>query len=208
MNAWTIRFAAWLLAVAVSVAAAVAGAGTWNAVDDAATRSAVDAATRSVGDAGTLGFVATQAGQPFEGRFKRFQTNIAFDPDDLAASRADVTIDMASAVTGDPQKDAALPLPEWFDVKTHPHAHFIVRSFRHVGGDRFEAAADLTIRNVTREVVLPFEFTADGDGARVTGDLDIDRSDFGVGQGPWTSDQWIGHRVTVTISLRAVPALR
>lgn len=183
----------------LSVALALVGAALMMPVVDAGAaswRATIDGEAR-------IGFTATQTGQPIEGRFERFQTEIAFEPDDLAASRAEVAIDMASARTGDPQKDAALPLPEWFDVANHPEARFLVRSFRRLDDDRFEATAKLTIRGATRDVVLPFTFTREGDRGRVVGALTIDRTDFGVGQGPWASDQWIAHPVTISIDLPA-----
>jgi polyisoprenoid-binding protein YceI len=150
-----------------------------------------------------LSFAGIQAGIPFEGRFGRFSATIRFDPGDLTASRVAVVISTASAATGDKQRDAALPQGEWFDVATFPEARFETVGFRHLGGSRYEAAARLTIRSVTRDVLLPFNLEISGDRAVTEGSLVLVRTDYGVGQGPWTTGQWVALDVTVTLRLVA-----
>ncbi|MEI9984667.1 MAG: YceI family protein [Aliidongia sp.] len=66
-----------------------------------------------------------------------------------------MTIDLASARTGDTQRDTALPQPEWFDVASHPQASFEADHFIAKGGDSYEAPGKLTIRGTGRDVVLP-----------------------------------------------------
>ena len=157
-------------------------------------------------EASVLGFEGTQTGTPFTGRFERFDATIRFDPDAPEAARADVVIDMASARTGDAQKDGALPGADWFDIASHKQARFVAEGFRALGGDRFEAPGTLELRGTSLPVVLPFTFTRDGAGARVTGALAIDRTAYGVGQGAWASDAWVGHSVRITLDLIARPA--
>ena len=72
--------------------------------------SAAQAATWTV-DAphSRLGFTGSQSGSAFAGRFTRWTAEIDFDPAQPARGHALVTIDMASATTGDLQKDEALP---------------------------------------------------------------------------------------------------
>jgi polyisoprenoid-binding protein YceI len=152
-----------------------------------------------------LGFTAIQAGAPFEGSLKRFTADIRFDAKDLAASRAVVIIDMASAETGSLERDVALQGADWFAVSRFPQARFETKGFRSLGGDRFEAEADLTIRDITRTVVLPFTLEPVANGVRARGELIIDRTTFGVGQGQWASPQWIPFPVTVRFDLLATP---
>lgn len=150
-----------------------------------------------------LSFVGTQMGAPFEGEFKRFTAVIAFDPADLASSHVVVTIDMASAETGNGDRDQLLPGADWFDVANHPQARFETRGFRHVGGQGYEAQTTLTIRGTSREVTLPFTLAIADDTARVEGATTIRRSDFGVGQGQWANATVVGQDVTVRVALTA-----
>ena len=150
-----------------------------------------------------LGFSGTQTGVPFKGSFGAWQAEISFDPAHPEAGHAKVTIDLASARTGDTQRDTALPQPEWFDTATHPQASFEADHFVAKGGDAYEAPGKLTIRGTTKDVVLPFTLAITGDQAVVKGHLGLVRSDFGIGQGPWSSGQWVALEVGVDVDLTA-----
>lgn len=150
-----------------------------------------------------LGFAGNQSGTVFEGRFTNWQADIDFDPARPAAGHAVVTIDMASAVTGDATRDQSLPQADWFAVKAFPQARFEAREFRARGGNAFETSGDLTIRGVKKPVVLPFTLDIDGDVAHAKGRLSLLRTDFGVGQGAWSTAEMVGLEVSVTIDLTA-----
>lgn len=150
-----------------------------------------------------LGFAGKQGGTAFEGRFKSWSATIDFDPAAPESGKAVVTIDMASASTGDPQKDGALPQPEWFNAAKTPQARFEATSFRPKGGNAYEAVGTLTIRDVSKPVVLPFTLDIQGDTAKAKGKLDLVRTDYGVGQGPWASGQAVALEVSVVIDLTA-----
>jgi polyisoprenoid-binding protein YceI len=148
-----------------------------------------------------LGFEGTMAGVAFEGRFLRWEGRISFDPAQSDRGGAVVTIDMSSAETGDRQKDAALPQSDWFDAKTFPKATFEAQSFRGNSGNAYEAIGTLTIRDVKKPVVMPTTIEVTGTTLHATGHLDLVRSDYGVGQGAWTSDQWVALNVGVTFEV-------
>lgn len=150
-----------------------------------------------------LGFRATQTGTAFEGRFERFEAAILFDPEDLSGSRVEVTVDMASAATGDRQRDAALPASEWFRVRDFPNAVFRAEDFIGTGEGRYEARGSLTIRDVTRPLTLPFTLRMEGDRGRAEGEVTLLRTDFGVGQGEFATDQWVGLDVGVQFTIVA-----
>ncbi|MBB5519915.1 YceI family protein [Amphiplicatus metriothermophilus] len=178
-------------AVAESAAEApAAGAHVWT-LDPAASR---------------LVFAATQTGERFEGRFEDFSADIAFDPDDPESASIAVTVDLASARTGDRQRDAALPGRDWFHVREHPTARFVSDAVAKTGENAYEARGTLTIRGVSKEVALPFTLTIDGDRAHAEGSLVIDRTDFGVGQGEFATGQWVGLDVDVSFVVEATRA--
>jgi polyisoprenoid-binding protein YceI len=151
----------------------------------------------------TLKFVATQAGGEFEGRFKRFTPAITFAPDDLAHARFAVEIDSTSAETGETDRDNTLKGKDFFAVAQWPAAHFETLSFRAIGTGGYEATGKLTLRNVTREVRLPFTFkpAADGSTAVLAGGATIRRLDYGVGQGEWSDTEWVGNDVRIRFEL-------
>lgn len=150
-----------------------------------------------------LGFVGDQTGKNFEGAFRKYEATIVLDPDDPANARIEVTVDMTSAVTGDKQRDSALPGSDWFKAKEFPVARYVARSVEKKADGSYVAAGELTIRGVTKRVPLPFTLKLDGKEATAKGEATLIRSDFGVGQGEFADATWVGLGVKVTIDLRA-----
>jgi len=165
-----------MLAVATLLMAAPASAATW----------IVDR------DASHLTFSGTQTGARFEGRFASPEKG-----------KIVAVIDVASARTGDAQRDTAIPQAEWFDAGAFPQARFETASIRAKGGNSYEAVGTLTLRGISRDVVLPFTLDIQDGVAKAQGKLDLIRTDFGIGQGPWASGQWVGLDVGVSVDLVA-----
>jgi len=151
-----------------------------------------------------LGFVGSQGGSPFEGKFTRWSARIDYDPAKPEAAKVTVDIDMTSAQTGDAQKDQSLPGAEWFDTKAFPKARFEAAGFKTKGANAFETPGTLTIRGMGKSVVLPFTLDLTGGQAHAKGRLDIVRTDFGIGQGEWKSGDMVALQVAVTFDLEAV----
>jgi len=151
----------------------------------------------------TLGFSTAWSGQPIEGGFKRWDGDILFSPDALAKSKLTIRVDLASVTTGDDQRDATLPTPDWFDATAHPTAVFTASRFKAVGHDRFVANGTLTLRGVTRPVAVAFTLKIDGQDATAQGSAAVDRTAFGVGQGEWAATDQIPAEVKLSFSLKA-----
>jgi polyisoprenoid-binding protein YceI len=150
-----------------------------------------------------LNFSGVQTGAPFQGRFDKWTAEIMFDPAHPEAAYVKVTIDLASARTGDTQRDTALPQPDWFDVKDFPQATFEATGFVAHGGDAFETPGKLTIRDMSKVIVLPFTLAVTGNSANAKGHITLMRTNFGVGQGEWSSNEWVAFEVGVDFDLVA-----
>ena len=134
----------------------------------------------------TVGFVARHLMvTKVRGRFEEFEGSITVGADPLASS-AQAAISTASLTTGSPDRDGHVKSDDFLAVETFPTMRFASRRVSHVAGDRFTVVGDLTVKDVTREVVL--EVTIDGvardpwGGERlaVTASTEIDREDFGI----------------------------
>ena len=180
------RFAVVLAALAIAPPA-LAAPPAWT-VDHAASK---------------VGIGSTFDGQAVGGSFRKWDADIRFDPKDLAHSSANVTIDVGSAATGDQDRDAALPDTPWFYAAKYPKATFVSHSFKALGGNRYEAAGDLTVRGVTKPLTLPFTLVITGDTAKMNAAVSVNRLAFGVGQGEWATTEVIPAAVQVTIALTA-----
>jgi polyisoprenoid-binding protein YceI len=154
-----------------------------------------------VADKSWLGFKGTAAGAPFGGRFARWLAQISFDPDKPEAGHVEVTVDMASAVTGDKDKDDALPQPAWFDAKAFPQATFAAQSFRAKGGHDYDAVGTLALRDVNKPVVMPVTIEVDGNTLHASGHLDLIRTDYNVGM--TTGANWIALEVVADFAVTA-----
>jgi polyisoprenoid-binding protein YceI len=87
------------------------------------------------------------------GRFDDFSIDAEIDEGDLTRSRGTVTVRTGSVDTREARRDGHLASPDFFDAQTYPEMTYAVR--RVDGGDgRYAITGDLTIKDVTREVVL------------------------------------------------------
>lgn len=150
-----------------------------------------------------IGFKGAMNGAAFTGAFRRWTADIAFDPKNLAASKAVVVVDVSSAATGDADRDQALPTADWFSAGRFPKATFATSSIKNTGGDHYVAQGTLSMRGVTRPVALPFTLDIAGDTARMNGSVTLDRTAFGIGQGQWANGQVVDTKVAVVVAVTA-----
>jgi polyisoprenoid-binding protein YceI len=155
-------------------------------------------------------FTGRQMDVPSTGRFKTFSAKVRFDPGNLTESAVDVVIDPASADTGNPDMDTELKRPNWFAVERFREARFATTALRAKGGNAYEAAAWLTIRDVTQEVVMPFKLDIGDDStdpgqllAQASGDVTISRTKYGIGQAEWSDTNVVGDEVGIHIDVVA-----
>jgi polyisoprenoid-binding protein YceI len=157
----------------------------------------------------SLEFTFDQAGARNKGKFTRFAVSFDFSPENLAAGRLDVTVEMSSADTGDKERDDTLRGEDLFAVAKFPQAHYMATQLTKTPTG-YEAVGKLTLRGVTRDVRVPFTFrTATENGASVgymSGQSTVRRLDFGVGQGDWKATDQLGNDVAVSFALRLTAA--
>ncbi len=172
--------------------------------------SAADAPVWTVEDGSLVGFVVKQGGGPVEGRFERFEAEIAFDPGAPESGQVTVVIDVGSINSENRERDDTIRSADLFDVATWPTARFAAARLNAGEGGGFEAHGELTLRDVTREVVLPFTLEVqdhpEADGqlqARAAGELEVLRLDYGIGQGIWRDTSVVADQVVIKIDIVA-----
>jgi polyisoprenoid-binding protein YceI len=171
-------------------------------------RAATDGRYAGTPAASRLTFTFEQAGAAASGQFRTFSTRLA-TAGDGAPTTLEVEVALGSLDTKDRERDEALRGAEFFDVKRFPEGRFVSQRVTAKGEGRFEAAGRLTIRDVTRDVAIPFTLKRSGTGTpqEMTGEVTIRRLEFGVGQGEWRSTEWVGDpvRVSFTVPLGRAP---
>jgi len=152
----------------------------------------------------TLTFATKYQGEVFVGRFPAFSTRLSFDPASLATAKLDVAIPLAGAATGDGERDSSLKGADFFDVAKYPQARFVSTKFRALGGGRYAADGQLTLRGVARPATLTFTW-APGAKPVLTGKATVKRLDFGVGGGDWADTGLIPNEVAVSTRVVLAP---
>ena len=148
------------------------------------------------------------------GRFADVRGTIRLDGDDLTQASVEAEIATASIDTRQEQRDAHLRSPDFFEVEKYPTITFRSTSVERIQNDRYRITGDLTIRDVTREVVL--EGTDEGRGRDPWGGdrlgfsaaTTIDRRDFGLtwNQALETGGVLVSNEIKIAIDLEAVKA--
>lgn len=111
--------------------------------------------------------------------------DLDFNPDDLAASSVRVSMDVASIDTGQEMRDNHLRSADFFDAERFPTIEFVSTRIE-PDGDEYAIHGDLTIRGVSRPVVLDAEYAGTvpnmkgGLSAGFSARTKINREDFGL----------------------------
>ena len=91
------------------------------------------------------------------GVFQGLKGSIIFDDKDLAGSKFDVTIDVATINTGNGMKNTHAKSEKWLDATKYPTIHFVSSSIA-ATANGFEAKGSLEIHGVKKDFTLPFTF--------------------------------------------------
>ncbi len=147
-----------------------------------------------------------------KGRFGQLEGTIEADEANPTASSVRATIDVASIDTHDEQRDAHLRSDDFFNAEKYPHITFVSKRVERVDDENYRVVGDLTIRDVTKEVVLDTEFEGQvrdpygNQRAGFTATTQINRGDFGVSFNGVleTGGVIVGDKVKITLHIEAV----
>ena len=120
------------------------------------------------------------------GQFTDVKGTVAVDERDPTSAKIDITIATQSVTTGDEKRDGHLRSPDFFDVERFPAITFRSKRVEGRSGNSFRVLGDLTIRDVTREVVVDVELLGRAqdpggdDRAAVEARTQINRGDYGL----------------------------
>jgi polyisoprenoid-binding protein YceI len=154
-------------------------------------------------DKSAINFTYQQMGVKMDGRFKKFASQLSFDPAKPAAARAAFDVDLASIDAGSSEADEEVAGKSWFNTKAFPTAHFASNSVKAFGSNRYEVAGKLTIKGQTRDVVVPATFTAQGNTGVFDGSFTIRRGDFSIGEGAWAKFDIVANDIAIKFRVTA-----
>jgi len=148
-----------------------------------------------------IAFTSKQMGVPVDGKFRKWDAQMAFDPKKPDAGTVSFSVDTASAGFGSPETDAEVPKAVWFNAAAFPKATFQSSAMKALGGGKFEVAGKLAIKGSTRDVVVPVALAQSGGMTTATGAFTIKRLDFKIGDGEWADTSMVANDVQVKFKL-------
>ncbi|WP_434516753.1 YceI family protein [Dechloromonas sp. ARDL1] len=154
-------------------------------------------------DKSTINFTYKQMGVAVDGKFKKFASQLNFDPAKPTAAKATFDVDLASVDTGAPEGDQEVAGKPWFNTKAFPTAKFVSGTIKPLGGNKYEVAGQLSIKGKTQEVIVPATFTAQGNTGVFDGSFTIRRADFSIGEGSWAKFDIVANDVLIKFRITA-----
>ncbi len=92
------------------------------------------------------------------GWFEKFDGTFDLNEQDPAKTSIEVKIDAASINTREPQRDGHLRSPDFFNAEQYPYLTFMSTRVDVLDSNHAKLYGDLTIRDVTKPVVIDVEF--------------------------------------------------
>jgi polyisoprenoid-binding protein YceI len=131
------------------------------------------------------------------GMLSGVKASVQFNPSQLATSSIEATADVTTINTDNDQRDEHLRSAEYFDAQHYPRISMKSVSFTHKSGNNYVGKFNVTIKDKTKQLDVPFTYTENGNTAAITGTVKLNRLDFGVGG----SSLVLSNDVTATIQV-------
>lgn len=124
------------------------------------------------------------------------QANVQFNPANLPASSIEATADVKTINTDNDERDSHLKSEDFFEVARYPKITMNSVSLSKKGSN-YVGKFNVTIKNKTKQLELPFSYVQSGSSETFKGTLKLNRLDFGVGD----SSLVLSNDVTVNIEI-------
>lgn len=146
--------------------------------------------------ASRITFNFQQMNVPMDGSFKKFSGKINFDAAKPETSKIEMLVDAASISVYE-EADSEVVKPEWLNASVFPQARFVSKSIKALGNGRYLAHGTLSIKGISREIAVPFDYKAQGVNASVDGQFTLKRADYKIGEGEWSAFDIVANDVLV-----------
>ncbi|MFZ3322842.1 MAG: YceI family protein [Usitatibacter sp.] len=142
-------------------------------------------------------FAFTQMNVAVEGKFRKFDATIAFDPARPETAKASFEVDVGSIDLGTDEGNTEARRKTWLGVDAFPKATFTATSVKALGGGKFEARGPLAIKGASREIVATFTVSDAGGIRTVEGQFPMKRLQYKIGENEWADTDTVADDVLV-----------
>lgn len=162
----------------------------------------------------SFSFDVTHIYATVRGHFTDYSGTFRFDPENLKDSSFDIKVMVNSVDTNNRKRDNHLLSGDFFDAGKYPEMSFVSSAIEPINEDQYRMTGNLTIKNVTRQISVPFTYFGSrvnpfNDQQLVAGfetRIAIDRLDYHVGTGKYYDMGVAGKDVTIIITLEMIRA--
>ncbi len=148
----------------------------------------------------TVTFKIKNAGFTVDGTFGGLKAKIIFDASKSFSNTIEASVEAKTLNTGSTGRDNHIKKEEYFGVDKHPIISLSATTFAKQPDGSFKGYFKLTIKNTTKDILIPFTFTEKDGKGKFLGKFIIDRRDYGVGE----SSIILSNNVTILIEANVV----
>ncbi|MCZ6900662.1 MAG: YceI family protein [Bacteroidetes bacterium] len=154
-------------------------------------------------------FAITHFFTPVEGRFNSFDLVFNFNPDDLATSNIEATINVESIYTNNDRRDSDLRSDTFFDADNYPEIKFKSSKIEKTDENTYNVHGEITIKQTTKNITIPFKVLGVTDHPRrenvqimgVSAEIMLNRLDYEIGTGNWVATTVLSNEVKIRLQL-------
>jgi len=115
------------------------------------------------------------------GTFGGLQADINFDKSHPDSSRIEASIDVNTLNSDNTMRDNHLKSEDYFDAARYPKIYMKSVYVKHKSGNEYTGTFNITIKDKTKELTMPFTYTENEKQGTFKGSFTIKRTDFGIG---------------------------
>ncbi|MGZ3871718.1 MAG: YceI family protein [Mucilaginibacter sp.] len=137
--------------------------------------------TNSTVASSAISFKIKNMGISTNGTVGGLQADVNFNPADPASGTMEASVDANSINTDNTGRDEHLKEAAYFDVAHYPKITLKSISFKRKGGNNYTGLFNLTIKDKTRQVEIPFSYSQKENTSTFKGTFKLNRLNYGVG---------------------------
>lgn len=156
---------------------------------------------KPVDDGSKVHFTIKNFGISTGGDFQKLDGEILFDPSAISQSFFNVTVKSSTIDTDNSSRDESLR-KDYFESAKYPDIRLVSTKVQNTNKSTegfYYFTGKLILKKVTKEISFPFKAEKSGDNWLFTGEFDINRLDYGVGE----SSSILGNKVHITLKVQA-----
>ena len=148
----------------------------------------------------SIDFKIKNAGFTVDGSFGGLTSSIKFDGNNYLKAFIEASVDVNTINTGIDLRNMHLKKEEYFNATGFPKINLKSTSFTKEKDGTFKGVFKLTMKGVTKDVVIPFLYTESGITASIKASFKINRRDYNVGESSWTMSDDVTINLLVSLT--------